>query len=265
MSEAMPNAVMSGHAMSPTDPDIQEIFNAISIGFTTVDMIEGKKSFESGWQEYLNWMTLPKPLPHTTMVESAVRLQLGYGYGFDSQLAPKNQGQLGFIPRETYQFSAHEYRYMRFGLAFTLMRDGFFAHELGDSWHGQVRFAEEGCAITTLASFEQLRLYFCAPAQSLYSCFSKEIPACCKNQPHCRAGLGYDELEWNMPSASEASLPEKSLAVQPLPSFAANFSIWGRHDAGVQATIPFRDDEALPGIKLGRRLTSATWAATLTA
>ena len=26
---------------------------------------------------------------------------------------------------------------MRFGLAFTLMRDGYFAHELGDSWHGQ--------------------------------------------------------------------------------------------------------------------------------
>lgn len=26
---------------------------------------------------------------------------------------------------------------MRFGLGFTLMHDGFFAHELGDSWHGQ--------------------------------------------------------------------------------------------------------------------------------
>lgn len=134
----MPNAVMSGHAMSPTDPDIQAIFNAISIGFTTVDMIEGKKSFQTGWQEYLDWMTLPKPQPHITMVESAVRLQLGYGYGFDTQLAPKFQGQPGFIPKETYQFSAHEYRYMRFGLAYTLMRDGYFAHELGDSWHGQV-------------------------------------------------------------------------------------------------------------------------------
>lgn len=133
----MPNAVMSGHAMSPTDPDIQEIFNAISIGFTTVDMIEGKKSFQTGWQEYLDWMTLPKPQPHITMVESAVRLQLGYGYGFDTQLAPKNQDKPGFISKETYQFSAHEYRYMRFGLAYTLMRDGYFAHELGDSWHGQ--------------------------------------------------------------------------------------------------------------------------------
>ena len=26
---------------------------------------------------------------------------------------------------------------MRFGLAFTLMQDGYFTHELGDSWHGQ--------------------------------------------------------------------------------------------------------------------------------
>lgn len=107
--ELMPNAAMSGHAMSPVDLDIQQIFNAISIGFTTVYVIEGLKSFEEGWQEYQNWMTLPKQLPHVTMVESAVRLQLGYGYGFDNELE-RSQGKPGFISTETYQFAGQEYR-----------------------------------------------------------------------------------------------------------------------------------------------------------
>jgi hypothetical protein len=132
----MPNALMSGHAMPAADLDIQHIFNAISIGFTPVYMIEGRTSFWDGWAEYESWMTLPKPTPHITMVESAVRLQLGYGYGFDSQLS-QHMDQPGYISNATFEFSAHEYRYMRFGLAFTLMRDGYFAHELGDSWHGQ--------------------------------------------------------------------------------------------------------------------------------
>lgn len=77
-----------------------------------MDIIEGKKSFDTGWQEYQDWMSMPKPTPHITMVESAVRLQLGYGYGFNDQLADKNQGKPGFIPKETFLFSAHEYRYV---------------------------------------------------------------------------------------------------------------------------------------------------------
>ena len=134
--ERMPNALMSGHAMPAADADIQSIFNAISIGFTPVSMLEGKKTFWEGWAEYEGWMTLPKPTPHITMVESAVRFQLGYGYGFDTQLS-QDMDKPGFISKATYEFSSHEFQYMRFGLAFTLMRDGYFAHELGDSWHGQ--------------------------------------------------------------------------------------------------------------------------------
>lgn len=42
----------------------------------------------------------------------------------------------GFLSPETYLFSRSEYQFMRFGLGFTLMKDGYYTHELGDSWHG---------------------------------------------------------------------------------------------------------------------------------
>jgi len=81
--------------------------------------------------------------PHVTMVESAVRLMLGYGYGFDTQLM--RHGEEGYIPDDTLAFAQHEYQYMRFGLALTLMHDGYYTHEIGDSWHGQDwRYDEEG-------------------------------------------------------------------------------------------------------------------------
>lgn len=75
--ELMPHALMSGHAMDITDPLISSIFNAISIGFSVPDMIEGLKTVEDGEQEYANWMELPEHTPRITMIESAVRLQLG--------------------------------------------------------------------------------------------------------------------------------------------------------------------------------------------
>ena len=73
----MPHALMSGHAMSVNDPLISSIFNAISIGFTSPDMIEGVTPVSEGVQDYHNWMTIPTHSPHITMIESAVRLQLG--------------------------------------------------------------------------------------------------------------------------------------------------------------------------------------------
>lgn len=40
----MPYALMSGHAMDPTDEGIDQVFNAISIGFTTPEVVEGNQS-----------------------------------------------------------------------------------------------------------------------------------------------------------------------------------------------------------------------------
>ena len=61
------------------------------------------------------------------MVESAPPFQIGYGYGYSPQ---------DTIPTSTLDFAQHYYPYMRFGLTFALMNDGYFAHEFGDTWHG---------------------------------------------------------------------------------------------------------------------------------
>lgn len=132
---AMPNAIMSGHAMSPTDPGIAAVYNAISIGFLSPEVIEGLRTFYDFWEDYTAWMSPPigslGPIrPHITMIESAIPLQLGYGYGFGNDVQ-KN------MPPSTWEFSRTYYRYMRFGLAFTLLRDGYVTHEVGDSTHGQ--------------------------------------------------------------------------------------------------------------------------------
>eukprot|EP00051_Salpingoeca_urceolata_P028207 m.485641 g.485641 ORF g.485641 m.485641 type:complete len:901 (+) comp23895_c0_seq1:278-2980(+) len=126
----MPNAIMSGHAMDPSDSGITSVFNAISIGFTLPYVLDGRRSFDDAWAQYEAWMHVPIK-PHITMQEGGPPLQLGYGYGFDSQLTK------GSIPASTLEFARDYFRYMRFGLGFTLLDDGYFAYELGDSWHGQ--------------------------------------------------------------------------------------------------------------------------------
>jgi len=159
----MPAAILDGHAMDVSDGNITALFNAISIGFTVPFMVEQQQSFSSGLSMYRDWMSLPARSPKVTMVESAVRLMLGYGYGFDRDLeteissacansesvpgapvpgigdacAPRAAQRAGYISPPTFLLARAEYRYMRFGLGFTLMDDGFFTHELGDSWHGQ--------------------------------------------------------------------------------------------------------------------------------
>jgi hypothetical protein len=38
----LPNAILSGHAQNINDPEMAQIFNATSIGFDTVNVIEGR-------------------------------------------------------------------------------------------------------------------------------------------------------------------------------------------------------------------------------
>jgi len=160
--DAMPHAVLDGHAMDVTDGNITAQFNAISIGFTTPSVIERYTPFSQGLQQYRDWMSKPVRSPKVTMVESAVRFMLGYGYGFNDALGtlishacensnsvpgapvpgigdacfPSAPQKPGYILPQTFYLARAEYQYMRFGLGFTLMDDGFFTHELGDSWHG---------------------------------------------------------------------------------------------------------------------------------
>ncbi len=122
----MPNAIMSGHAMNIDEPGIAEIFNGISIGFRTADVLEDEMIFADLWDEYHAWHEMARQ-PRVTMIESSPPDQIAYGYDY----SPWNK-----IPPSTLEFARTYYPYVRFGLALTLMNDGYFAHEFGDTWHG---------------------------------------------------------------------------------------------------------------------------------
>jgi len=123
----MPWALTSGHSQGYPYPEIAEIFNGQGIGFYTADVIEGQRSFHDLWDYYNAWCTLTVK-PAITSVESAVPNQIAYGYDYSPQR---------HTPPTTWDFARNYYPYMRFGLAFTLMGDGYFSHELGDTDHGQ--------------------------------------------------------------------------------------------------------------------------------
>ena len=123
----MPWALTTGHSQGYPYPEIAEIFNGQGIGFYTTDVIEGKKPFHELWDYYNAWCRVTVK-PAITSVESAVPDQIAYGYDYSPQR---------HTPPSTWNFARDYYPYMRFGLAFTLMNDGYFSHELGDTDHGQ--------------------------------------------------------------------------------------------------------------------------------
>jgi hypothetical protein len=108
------------------EPGIAEIFNGISIVRRTADVLEREMSFADLWNEYHAWHEMARQ-PRVTMVESSPPDQIAYGYDY----SPWDK-----IPPSTLEFARTYYPYVRFGLALTLMNDGYFAHEFGDTWHG---------------------------------------------------------------------------------------------------------------------------------
>ena len=124
--QLMPNALTCGHAMDITEPGIARSFNGISIGFDTSDVLEGRMAFSTLYTTYNDWIGLALQ-PPITMIESSPMAQISYGYGYSPLTA---------IPPSTLAFAQTYYPYVRFGLALTLMNDGFFAHEFGDTYHG---------------------------------------------------------------------------------------------------------------------------------
>jgi len=124
--QLMPHALASGHLPRPPDAATSAIFNGDSIGFWTTDVLEGRKSFADLWSLYHDWFRDGRQ-PVIMMTESAPHDQIAYGYDYSP---------LSKIPPSTLEFARTYYPYVRFGLAFTLMNDGFFAHEFGDTWHG---------------------------------------------------------------------------------------------------------------------------------
>jgi hypothetical protein len=122
----MPYALASGHLPRPPQAQFAAIFNGDSIGFQTSDVLEGKIPFQTLWDTYHNWFTMGRQ-PTIMMVESSPQDQISYGYSYN----PDRQ-----IPPSTLEFARTYYPSVRFGLGVTLMNDGYFAHEFGDTWHG---------------------------------------------------------------------------------------------------------------------------------
>ncbi|MBN1518151.1 carbohydrate binding domain-containing protein [Candidatus Sumerlaeota bacterium] len=123
----MPYALASGHLPAVDEPDVAEVFNSESIGFLTADVLDGKRPFIETWQYYHDWCDNGLE-PDITMVESSPHDQIAYGYDYSP---------LEKIPASTLEFAKSYYPYVRFGLALVLMNDGYFAHEFGDTDHGQ--------------------------------------------------------------------------------------------------------------------------------
>jgi hypothetical protein len=123
----MPNAYASGHLPRPPSAEIGEIFNGDSIGFMPADVLEGQRSFADFWETYQGWWEVGRA-PVVTMVEASPPDLIAYGYDY----SPAEH-----IPASTLEFARTFYPYMRFGLTFTLMNDGYFAYEYGDTDHGQ--------------------------------------------------------------------------------------------------------------------------------
>lgn len=122
----MPHSIVSGHGMNIYEPGIADIFNGISLTRRTADVLEGEMSFADLWDEYHAWHSNARQ-PLVTMVESSPPDQIAYGYDY----SPWDK-----IPPSTLEFARTYFPYVRFGLALTLMDDGYFAHEFGDTWHG---------------------------------------------------------------------------------------------------------------------------------
>jgi hypothetical protein len=92
----------------------------------TADVLESKRPFADLWAAYHDWWRIGRE-PVVVMVESSPHDQIAYGYDYSP---------LQKIPPSTLEFARTYYPNVRFGLAFTLLNDGFFAHEFGDTWHG---------------------------------------------------------------------------------------------------------------------------------
>jgi len=124
--QLMPNAVVCGHSMDIYESGISTLFNGISIGFATSDVLEGRMSFSTLLARYNDWLSRAV-LPTSTMIESSPMAQISYGYDY----SPWEK-----LPASTLEFARTYYPYVRFGLGLTLLNDGYFAHEFGDTWHG---------------------------------------------------------------------------------------------------------------------------------
>lgn len=119
-----PNAYVSGHlGQTPPGPSSLSAFNGDALAFPLSDVREGTTAFPSLLNAYQTWFSAGQS-PAITLLEASPPNQIAYGYGFSP---------LAAMPSATSLFGATFYPNMRFGLATSLMGDGFSAYDLGDT------------------------------------------------------------------------------------------------------------------------------------
>jgi len=121
----MPNALIAGHLSENTsaEPEVRASINGVSIVAASTDVAEGRRQFFDLWSRYHGWLT-DACKPALMLIEGAPHYQLAYGYGIWDASAN--------IPPPTLEFARSFYPLMRFGLALTLMGDGYFVFNYGD-------------------------------------------------------------------------------------------------------------------------------------
>ena len=118
-----PGAYVSGHVLdSPAQAQSLAAFNGTSIEFFPQSVREGTYGFSQLWELYQAWNS-KAVAPTLPMVQACPPDQLSYGYGYFP---------LQTLLPSTVAFAQGFYPNMRFGLALTLMGDGFFGFDFGD-------------------------------------------------------------------------------------------------------------------------------------
>jgi uncharacterized protein (TIGR03437 family) len=119
-----PNAYAMAHIVqAPAAPEDLAAFNGIGLEFFPQSVREGQMPFGTLWDLYQSWDAQGVP-PALNMIQACPPNQLAYGYGY----APTK----AMLP-STIAFAQSAYPNMRFGLGLTLMRNGFFGFDFGDS------------------------------------------------------------------------------------------------------------------------------------
>ena len=119
-----PNAYVMGHIVqAPATREDLAAFNGIALIFFPQTVREGQMPFSALWNLYQSWES-QSVAPAINMIQASPPNQLSYGYGYDPTKT--------MLP-STIAFAQSSYSNMRFGLGLTLMGNGFFGFDFGDS------------------------------------------------------------------------------------------------------------------------------------
>lgn len=129
----MPDILMSGHALDENEPRILAAFNGISVGFEAANAIEGEQGFSSVLHRWNRWAAESRG-PRINMHEGSPIDLFAYGYDYDP---------LSKVRPSSLAFARGHYPWMRFALGLTLLEDGWYAYEWGDTYHGNAWWYDE--------------------------------------------------------------------------------------------------------------------------